>query len=63
MARTSDTPTETPAPAGPSYRVVRGVNYPGADGAAKRAEPGDLVDDLPEGSIDWLLADGAIEKA
>lgn len=71
MARHSDTAPDTAdeasadpaAPAAPSYRIVRGVNYPGADGVEKRAEPGDLVDDLPEGSVGWLLDDGAIEKA
>ena len=27
-----------------------------------RAEQGDLVDDIPEGSVKWLLSDGCIEK-
>lgn len=76
MAKTDDTPTddqadtssaETPdaaaaEPAPQSYRIVRGVNYPSGAGE-KRAEPGDVVDDLPEESIGWLLDDGAIEKA
>ena len=38
------------------YRVVRGIDY-----GRKRAEPGDLVSDLPEKSIGWLLAQGHIE--
>jgi len=49
-------PAAEPAPQ--SYRVLRGINYPGG-----RVEPGDLVDDLPEGSVGWLLDDGAIEPA
>lgn len=58
-----DQADEKAAPA-QSYRVVRGINYPGGKtGAEKRANVGDVVNDLPEGSIDWLLADGAIEKA
>lgn len=51
------------APPAQSYRVIRGLGYPDADGHEKRAEPGDLVDDIPEGSVGWLLNDGAIEKA
>lgn len=40
------------------YRVLAGINYPPRD---KRAEPGDVVDDIPLISIDWLLRDGIIE--
>jgi len=40
------------------YRVNVGLNYPPND---KRAEPGDIVDDLPPGSVGWLLDAGAIE--
>lgn len=40
------------------YRVVRGLNYP----PDRRAEPGDIVDDLPAKSVPWLLKDGDIEK-
>lgn len=32
------------------WRVLVGMDYLG-----KRAEPGDIVDDLPEQSIPWLL--------
>ena len=39
------------------YRVVRGLDY-----GRKRAEPGDIVDDIPEKSLDWLLAQGHIEE-
>lgn len=38
------------------YRVVRGLNY-----GTKRAEPGDVVTDLPSKSIPWLLEQGCIE--
>jgi hypothetical protein len=41
------------------FRVVRGLNYPGG-GGARRAEPGEVVDDLPAGSVPWLLAQGHI---
>lgn len=34
-----------------------------ARGGFKRAEPGDVVRDLPEGSIPWLLEQGVIEEA
>lgn len=42
-----------------SYRVLTGIDYP----PNKRAEAGDIVDDLPGKSIKWLVACGAIEKA
>lgn len=42
-----------------SYRVLTGIDYP----PDKRAEAGDIVDDLPGKSIKWLVACGAIEKA
>ena len=41
------------------YRVLAGMDYP----PNKRAEVGDIVDDLPAQSIKWLLADGFIEDA
>ena len=41
------------------YRVLVGMNYPPND---KRAEPGDVVDDIPPASAAWMLRDGAIEK-
>lgn len=41
------------------YRVLTGLSYP----PDKRAEIGDVVDDLPAQSIKWLLADGFIEDA
>lgn len=44
------------------YRVLTGLNYPGK-GGEKRAEPGDVVTDLPAKSVDWLLDQGLIEKA
>lgn len=67
------------AAAGGRYRVLVGLNYPtdpdvlrrilaGAhvpDHArqARRAEPGDVVDDIPEVSIAACLASGYIERA
>jgi hypothetical protein len=41
------------------YRVLVGLNYPPND---KRAEPGDVVDDIPPGSLGWLLDAGAVEE-
>lgn len=51
--------------AGDGYRVLRGVNWPNPNrkGQEKRAEPGEIVTDLPAGSIAELLAIGAIEPA
>lgn len=42
----------------PRYRVLMGINYP-PDG--RRAEPGAIVDDLPDYSIRGLLHIEAIE--
>lgn len=41
------------------YEVLVGVNYPTKQGE-KRAEPGDVVDDLPAGSVQWLVAQGVV---
>lgn len=41
------------------YRVLTGLDYP----PNKRAEIGDIVEDLPAQSVKWLLADGLIEDA
>jgi hypothetical protein len=40
-----------------AYRVLIGLNYPPND---TRAEPGDVRDDIPPGSVGWLLEAGAI---
>lgn len=40
------------------YRVLNGLSYP----PDKRAEVGDIVDDLPSKSIKWLTAKGHIEE-
>lgn len=40
------------------YRVLNGLSYP----PDKRAEVGDIVDDLPSKSVKWLLAKGHIEE-
>lgn len=42
-----------------AYRVLVGLDYP----PGKRAEPGDVVDDLPKESVKWLEEDGKIEPA
>jgi hypothetical protein len=49
----------TPAPADPgkAYRVLIGLDYP----ENRRAEPGDVVTDLPGYAVAWLLETGAIE--
>jgi hypothetical protein len=39
------------------YRVIVGLDYP----PGKRAEAGDIVADLPEKSIKWLVSQGLIE--
>lgn len=41
------------------YRALAGLSYPPGD---LRAEPGDIVDNLPGESIKWLLDDGLIEQ-
>lgn len=41
-----------------TYRVLMGLTY-GKE--SKRAEPGDVVADLPKSAIPWLLECGAIE--
>lgn len=38
------------------YRVLQGLDYP----PMRRAEPGDVVSDLPAESIPWLIESGAI---
>ncbi len=43
------------------YRVIVGIDYPTGKGQ-KRAEPGDIVDDLPKKAIEWMLPAGIVEK-
>jgi hypothetical protein len=43
------------------YIVKVGLDYTGPDGTERRAEPNEVVDDLPAEAIDWLLASGLIE--
>lgn len=46
----------------PRYRITGGPSgTAGVDYKAKRAEPGDIVDDLPRDSIKWLREQGYIE--
>lgn len=42
-----------------SYEALTGLDYP----PHQRAEPGDIRDDIPQESIPWLLARGAIRPA
>lgn len=41
----------------PHYRVLAGISYP----PSRRAEAGEIVDDLPKRSIKWLREQGLIE--
>jgi hypothetical protein len=41
----------------PAYRVLVGLSYP----PDRRAEPGDVVEDLPGKSIKWLTEQGMIQ--
>ena len=41
-----------------SYKILRGLSY-----GSKRAEAGDIVTDVPEQSVAWLLACNIIEPA
>lgn len=38
------------------YRVIHGLDYDG-----KRAEPGEIREDIPVNSVPWLLDGGHIE--
>jgi len=40
------------------YKVLVGINYGPDD---KRAEPGDVVSDIPNKSITWMVEQGIIE--
>ena len=41
------------------YRVLQGIDYP----PNKRAEVGDIVEDIPAQSVKWLLDSGIIEDS
>lgn len=41
----------------PKYKVLQGISYP----PNKRAEVGDVVEDIPAQSIKWLREQGIIE--
>ncbi|HZT61007.1 MAG TPA: hypothetical protein VFA21_20550 [Pyrinomonadaceae bacterium] len=43
------------------YIVKTGMNYDYGDNE-RRAEPGDVVDDLPAESVPWLLEQGHIAE-
>jgi hypothetical protein len=40
------------------YKVLTGLSYP----PNKRAEVGDVVNDLPQNSVKWLIKSGRIEE-
>lgn len=40
------------------YLVLTGLSYP----PDKRAEVGDIVDDLPSKSVQWLINEGHVEE-
>ncbi len=42
------------------YRVLRGIDYTTAAGAAKRAEPGDVVEDVQSRSVKWMVDSGVL---
>lgn len=44
------------------YRVNVGLDYE-AKGKPRRAEPGDVVDDIPAASLPWLTEQGYVEEA
>lgn len=44
------------------FKALRGLNYPDGKGKEKRVEAGEVVTDIPEKSLPWLLAKGAIEE-
>lgn len=44
-----------------AFRVLVGINYP-TKGGEKRAEPEDIVTDLPAKSVKWLLEQGYVEE-
>lgn len=50
--------TKTKEPAG-AYKALVGFNYPTASGEV-RVEPGQVVSDLPERSVSWLVRDGVV---
>lgn len=45
-----------------AYRVLKGLSWE-AGGKPHRAEPGEVVTDLPGASTPWLLKQGHIEPA
>ncbi len=51
-------PSKRPTKLAGAYRVLVGISY-GADD--RHVEPGEIVDDLEDGNISWMLAAGVIE--
>jgi hypothetical protein len=44
------------------YKVLLGINYPDGKGGELRAEPGDVVSDLPDKTAKWMERDGVISS-
>lgn len=44
-------------------RILSGAHVPTHERKAKRAEPGEIVDDIPECSQKWLLEQGQIRRS
>ena len=44
-----------------AYRVLTPVSYIGRDGKGVSAKAGEIVADLPSGSVPWLLAGKHVE--
>lgn len=42
------------------HKVLVGINYT-VGGVEKRAEPGDLISDLPAEAVAWMTRDGVVE--
>ena len=52
------TPTKAKATSHRAFRALVGINYGPDD---KRADPGEVVTDLPSGDVKWMLDQGIIE--
>ncbi len=44
------------------YEVKVGIDFIGANGKPRRAEAGELVEDIPKASLKWLLEQGIIAE-
>ncbi len=44
------------------YKVLNGLNWAIGDGYERRAEPGEVCDDIPASDVAWLLEREYIEE-